>query len=150
MHVSTFLWLDGRAEELSALYTTLFTDSEIRDIQRDADGRVMTVDFTLGGQRYLAHNGGSQLPFGRAVSLYAECDTQPELDAIWAGLADGGEEGPGGSLVDRFGMTWQVVPRKLRELLRGPDPAAAERVLTALHTMNKIDIKALTDAHDQA
>ncbi|RII08652.1 3-demethylubiquinone-9 3-methyltransferase [Streptomyces sp. YIM 130001] len=149
MHVSTFLWLDGQAEAVAAHYTNLFADSGIRDVQRDPDGRVTTVEFTLGGQRYVAYNGGAQYPLTPAVSLYAECATQQELDALWAGLADGGEEGPGGSLTDRFGVTWQVLPSQLRELLRSADPGTAQRVLSALHAMTRIEIQALVDAHDQ-
>lgn len=150
MQISTFLWLDGQAEELATYYTKVFADSGIGDIQYDPDGRVTTVDFTLGGQRYVAYNGGSQYPLTPAFSMYAECQTQPELDSLWAGLADGGEEGPGGSLTDRFGVTWQVMPANLRDLLRSGDAGAAQRVLTALHAMTKIDIQGLVDAHDQA
>ncbi|MEU0281361.1 VOC family protein [Streptomyces sp. NPDC006195] len=148
MRVSTFLWLDGQAEAVATHYTALFADSGIGDIHRNPDGRVTTVDFTLGGQRYIAFNGAPRYPFTRAISMYAECDTQPALDALWASLTDGGEEGPGGSLTDRFGVTWQVLPTNLRELLRNAAPATAERVLTALHTMTKIDIQGLIDAHD--
>ncbi|MCK1795997.1 VOC family protein [Streptomyces sp. XM4193] len=154
MNISTFLWLDGRAETLAQYYTGLFTDagisdSGIRDIQRDAQGGVTTVDFTLGGQQYTAYNGGSQFPFTPAFSLYVECDDQQQLDLLWAGLTDGGEEGPGGSLLDRYGVTWQLMPVKLRELLSGAEPDATDRVLNALHAMTKIDIQGLVDAHDK-
>ncbi|MGV9778604.1 VOC family protein [Streptosporangium sp. NPDC003464] len=149
MRVSTFLWFDGQAEAAATSYTALFADSGIIDIERTADGRVMTVVFQMAGQRYIAHNGGSRYPFTRALSMYVECDGQEEVDTLWAGLTDGGEEGPGGSLVDRFGVTWQVMPTALRELLQGAEPEAAERVLTALHAMTKIDIQGLADAHDR-
>ncbi|MFJ5038727.1 MULTISPECIES: VOC family protein [Streptomyces] len=150
MRTSTFLWVDGQAEELAEHYTALFPDSEIHDIQQDADGLTNTVDFTLDGQRYTAYNGGPQFQPTPAISLYVECDTQPEIDTLWAALTHGGTAGPGGSLVDRFGVTWQILPVILRELLRSADPAAAGRVLTALHAMTRIDIQALTDAHARA
>ncbi|NKI41551.1 VOC family protein [Streptomyces physcomitrii] len=150
MSVSTFLWVDGQAEALATHYTSLFPDSVIGDVQRDPDGNVTTVDFTLAGSRYVVYNGGPQYPITPGISLYAECDTQAALDALWAGLTDGGKEGPGGSLVDRFGVTWQVYPCRLRELLRDADPMTAERVLTALHSMTRIDIQVLVDAHAAA
>ncbi|WP_150461975.1 VOC family protein [Nesterenkonia ebinurensis] len=149
MYLSTFLWFDGHAEAAATYYTALIADSEILDIQHAADGRVVTVVFVLAGQRYVAHNGGPQYPFTKAISMYAECDSQQEVDTLWAGLADGGEEGQGGSLIDRFGVTWQVMPTALRELLRDAGPESTRRVLSALHAMTKIDIQGLVDAHDQ-
>ncbi|MGK8504156.1 VOC family protein [Nocardia asiatica] len=146
MRVSTFLWFDGRAEEAADHYTGLIADSEILDVQRGADGRVTTVSFELAGQRYIAYNGGPQFAFTGALSIYVECDTQDEIDTVWAGLTDGGREGPGGSLTDRFGVTWQVIPKALGELLGGAEPEAAERILTAVHGMTKIDIQGLLAA----
>ncbi|MGK8486074.1 VOC family protein [Nocardia asiatica] len=146
MRVSTFLWFDGRAEEAADHYTGLIADSEILDVQRGADGRVTTVTFELAGQRYIAYNGGPQFAFTGALSIYVECDTQDEVDTVWAGLTDGGREGPGGSLTDRFGVTWQVIPKALGELLGGAEPEAAERILTAVHGMTKIDIQGLLAA----
>ncbi|MGK8509286.1 VOC family protein [Nocardia asiatica] len=146
MRVSTFLWFDGRAEEAADHYTRLIADSEILDVQRAADGRVTTVTFELAGQRYIAYNGGPQFAFTGALSIYVECDTQDEVDTVWAGLTDGGREGPGGSLTDRFGVTWQVIPKALGELLGGAEPEAAERILTAVHGMTKIDIQGLLAA----
>ncbi|RDD86658.1 VOC family protein [Streptomyces parvulus] len=96
------------------------------------------------------HNGGPQFPPTPAISPYVECDTQPETDTLRAALTHGGAAGPGGSLVDRFGVTWQILAVILRELLRSGDPSAAGRVLTALHAMTRIDIPALTDAHARA
>ncbi|SOD67826.1 Glyoxalase superfamily enzyme, possibly 3-demethylubiquinone-9 3-methyltransferase [Streptomyces zhaozhouensis] len=149
MRISSFLWFDGQAEAVATYYTSLFADSGIRDVQRDPEGRVTTVDFTMDGQGYVAHNGQPRYPHSRAFSLYVEVETQEELDALWAKLVDGGEEGPGGSLVDRFGVTWQVMPTCLRELLRDADAEVADRVLDTLHAMTRIDIKALVDAHAQ-
>jgi predicted 3-demethylubiquinone-9 3-methyltransferase (glyoxalase superfamily) len=147
--VSTFLWFDGRAEEAAAHYTELFADSEILDTQRTATGRVSTVTFDLGGQRCIAYNGGPLDTLTGVISMYVECETQSEVDRIWAGLSDGGSEGPGGSLTDRFGVTWQVIPTALAELLDGADNRAAQRVLTAVHSMTKINIQELVDARGQ-
>jgi predicted 3-demethylubiquinone-9 3-methyltransferase (glyoxalase superfamily) len=146
MRVSTFLWFDGQAEQAADHYTRLIADSEILDIQRAADGRATTVTFELAGQRYIAYNGGPQFAFTGALSMYVDCDTQEEVDIVWAGLTDGGHEGPGGSLTDRFGVTWQVIPKALGELLGGAEPDAAERILAAVHGMTKIDIRGLLAA----
>ncbi|WP_280260949.1 VOC family protein [Nocardia abscessus] len=146
MRVSTFLWFDGQAEQAAHHYTGLIADSEILDVQRAADGRATTVTFELAGQRYIAYNGGPQFAFTGALSMYVDCDTQEEVDIVWAGLTDGGHEGPGGSLTDRFGVTWQVIPKALGELLGSAEPDAAERILTAVHGMTKIDIRGLLAA----
>ncbi|MGA6204346.1 VOC family protein [Nocardia testacea] len=149
MHASTFLWFDGQAEEAAELYTRVVAGSAILDRQRDADGRVVTVVFELGGQRCIAHNGGPQFTFGGGISLYLECDDQEEVDAAWAALTEGGKEGPGGSLTDRFGVTWQVIPTAMAELLAAADPAATDRILTAVHAMTRIDIQVLREARDR-
>lgn len=146
MQMSTFLWFDGHAEEAAEYYTRLFADSPILAIQRAADGRPTSVTFELAGQRYIAFNGGPQFTSTGAISLYVDCDTQEEVDGIWAHLTDGGREGPGGSLTDRFGITWHVVPTAVGELLDAAEPAAADRILTALHGMTKINIQGLIDA----
>lgn len=149
MRASTFLWFDGHAEEAAELYTRVVADSAILERQRDADGRVVTVAFELGGQRCIAHNGGSRFTFDGGISLYLECDGQDEVDTAWAALTEGGKEGPGGSLTDRFGVTWQVVPTALAELLAAADPAAAGRILTAVHAMTRIEIQGLREARDR-
>ncbi|MGI5216792.1 VOC family protein [Nocardia sp. CA-290969] len=146
MQVCTFLWFDGRAEEAADHYTGLFADSAVRDIQRAPDGTATTVVFELEGQRFIAYNGGPRFTSTGAISLYADCDTQEEVDALWAGLTDGGSEGPGGSLTDRFGITWQVLPKAMNELLADADPEAGQRILSAIHAMKKIDIQGLIDA----
>lgn len=146
MPVSTFLWFDGRAEEAARHYTRVFRESAIHAVQRGPDGAVITVTFELAGQRFIAYNGGPRFTFGAGISLYAECDTQDEVDALWSGLTEGGQEGPGGSLTDRFGITWQVIPKAMGELLSEADPDTAQRILTAIHAMNKIDIQGLADA----
>jgi predicted 3-demethylubiquinone-9 3-methyltransferase (glyoxalase superfamily) len=149
MRASTFLWFDGQAEEAAELYTRVVAGSAILDRQRDTDGRVVTVVFDLGGQRCIAHNGGPQFTFGGGISLYLDCASQEEVDTAWAALTEGGKEGPGGSLTDRFGVTWQVVPTALADLLAAAEPAAAERILTATHAMTRIDIQGLIEARDR-
>ncbi|MFG3620551.1 VOC family protein [Nocardia sp. NPDC047654] len=146
MQVSTFLWFDGMAEQAADHYTRLIADSEILDVQRAADGRATTVTFELAGQRYIAYNGGPRWAFTGALSMYVECASQEEVDTVWAGLTDGGNEGPGGSLTDRFGVTWQVIPKALSELLEDAEPDTAERILRAVHGMTKIDIRGLLAA----
>ncbi|NUP25738.1 MAG: VOC family protein [Nocardia sp.] len=149
MHASTFLWFDGRAEEAAEHYTRIVPGSTILDRRRDADGRVATVVFDLAGQRFIAHNGGPLFTFSGAISLYLECDTQADVDTAWAALTEGGKEGPGGSLTDRFGVTWQVVPKAMAELLAAADRDGAERILGAVHAMTRIDIQGLIDARDR-
>ena len=148
MQVSTFLWFDGRAEEAAQHYTDIFDDSRVLGTDRTPDGTVTTVTFELGGQRYIAYDGGPEITFSRGMSLYADCTTQEEVDRVWAALTDGGTEGPGGSLTDRFGVTWQVLPRALADLLADADPAAAARILDAVHGMTKIEIATLIEARD--
>ena len=150
MNVTTFLWFEDGAEAAADHYTAVFSDSDILDTQRDADNHVTSVTFRLAGQLFTAYNGGTALPFTSAISLYVGCDAQDEIDALWEGLADGGTEGAGGSLTDRFGITWQILPVALQELLDPRDGRAAQRVLTALHAMTKIDIRVLTDVRDGA
>lgn len=146
MRASTFMWFDGQAREAADLYTRLIPDAEIVDLQRATDGQITTVTFELAGQRYIAYNGGSRLEFGPGMSMYVECDTQEEIDRVWAGLTEGGQEGPGGSLVDRFGVTWQVLPTTMGEILAGAEPEAADRILAAVHAMKKINIQHLIEA----
>lgn len=148
MQVSTFLWFDGRAEEAARHYTGLFADSAVLDVQRAPDGTATTVIFRLGGQRFVAYNGGPGFGFTAAISLYVDCDTQEEVDAVWARLTEGGSEGPGGSLTDRFGITWQVLPKELNDLLADAEPAAAQRILNAVHAMKKIEIRGLIEARE--
>ncbi|MCG6497845.1 VOC family protein [Kitasatospora sp. A2-31] len=151
--ITTFLWYDDRAEEAARLYTSLFPDSRITGTTRYGDvgpgepGTVMTVEFELAGQRYTALNGGPVFHFTEAVSLQVDCADQAEVDRLWAGLvADGGEESRCGWLKDRFGLSWQIVPRVLTELISGPDRAKADRVMAAMLQMRKIEIQPLLDA----
>lgn len=150
--ITTYLWFDNQAEEAAQFYTTLFGDSRIVDVQRYSEGgpgpagSAMMVTFELAGQRFLALNGGPQFKFTEAISLYVECEDQKEVDDLWARLTDGGEESQCGWLKDKWGLSWQIIPRRLAELLSDPDPARAQRAMQAMLGMQKIDIQALEDA----
>ncbi|HET9879412.1 MAG TPA: VOC family protein [Candidatus Limnocylindria bacterium] len=152
------LWFNGNAEEAAALYTSLLPDSQIDKIWRSpADtpsgpaGMVLTVDFTVLGQRFQGLNGGPDFNFSEAVSLVVECDDQAEVDRLWSALtAGGGEPGPCGWLKDRFGLSWQIVPRELNELVNDPDPDRARRAMEAMLTMGKIEVEELRRAADAA
>jgi predicted 3-demethylubiquinone-9 3-methyltransferase (glyoxalase superfamily) len=145
------LWYDGQAEAAANLYTSVFPRSEITDVSRtgpDGSGSVVMVGFRLDGQDFVALNGGPQHAFTEAVSFQIPCADQSEVDHYWHRLSDGGKEGQCGWLTDRFGLSWQVVPTRLPELLRDPDPERAHRVLQAMLQMQKIDIAELERAAD--
>jgi predicted 3-demethylubiquinone-9 3-methyltransferase (glyoxalase superfamily) len=146
------LWFDGNAEEAANLYVSVFRNSKITEISRYGDagplpkGTVLTVAFELDGQPFSALNGGPQYKFTEAVSFQIPCETQDEVDHYWNGLVAGGSEQPCGWLKDRFGLSWQVVPNRLIELIQSPDPARSRRVMEAMFKMKKIDIAALEGA----
>ena len=152
------LWFDGKAEEAASFYTGLLPDSRVDKISRSpADtpsgpaGMVLLVDFTLVGQRFQGLNGGPDFTFNEAVSFVIECDDQAEVDRLWDALtADGGEPGPCGWLKDRFGLSWQIVPRELIELMEDPDPERARRATEAMLKMGKIEVGELRRAADAA
>jgi predicted 3-demethylubiquinone-9 3-methyltransferase (glyoxalase superfamily) len=153
--ITTFLWYDSQAEEAAELYTSLFPNSRITDVARYGEGMpgeagsVMTVTFELDGQQYTALNGGPHHHFTEAISLSVDCASQAEVDELWTKLtADGGEEGPCGWLKDKFGLSWQIVPRRLIELQQDPDPERGKRAMQAMLGMKKLDIQALEDAAD--
>ena len=157
MHKSiTHLWYDDQAEEAAEFYTSLFEDSRIVCIARYPEsavevsgkpaGSVMTVLFELAGQQYIALNGGSDFKFNEAISLLVNCDTQAEIDKLWSALTEEGEEGPCGWLKDKYGLSWQITPTKLNNMLQGEDPEADNRVMTAMLDMKKIDIATLERA----
>ena len=144
--VTPFLWFDTQAEEAMNFYASIFPDTTVISVSR-AQGRVMSVVFELNGQRLMALNGGPMYRFTEAFSLFVGCDSQAEIDELWAKLtADGGEPGRCGWLKDRFGLSWQIVPATLGGMLAGPDPAAAGRVVKAMLQMGKIDLAALQRA----
>ena len=144
--ITPFLWYHGNVEEVVDLYRSVFTNSRIVNQQRGPDGTVMGVTFELEGQPLIAFNGGPAHQLTPAVSLFVSCETQAEVDRLWARLTDGGEESNCGWLVDRFGLSWQIIPTALPRLLGDPDPAKAGRAVNAMLQMRKIDIAALEQA----
>lgn len=153
--ITPCLWYDGQAEQAAKLYTSLIPDSRIDKITRSPadnpsvkEGVVLTVDFTLGGTKYLALNGGPMYQFTEAVSLIVSCENQAEVDRLWAALSEGGETSRCGWLKDRWGLSWQITPRRMMELLGDPDPNRARRAMQAMMTMTKLDIAALERAAD--
>jgi len=146
--LSTCLWFDGHAEEAATFYVSLFPNARILETTHYPHGSVLIVRFELEGQVYLALNGGPHYTLTPACSLVATCDTQAEVDALWQALCEGGQESRCGWLTDRFGVSWQVVPRALPRLLHGPDPAGSQRAIAAMMTMSKLDLPALQRAYD--
>lgn len=151
--ITPFLWYDGQAEAAAQFYVSLFPDSHIERVTRaPADtpsgpaGMVLTVEFTLGGTRFTALNGGPQFPFTEAVSFQVSCSDQVEVDRLWAALSEGGSEGQCGWLKDRWGLSWQIVPTRLHQLLADPDPNRSRRVMEAMLTMVKLSIPDLERA----
>jgi predicted 3-demethylubiquinone-9 3-methyltransferase (glyoxalase superfamily) len=148
------LWFDTQAEDAANFYVSVFKNSRIVDVTRYTDagpreaGMVMTIEFELDGQRFVGINGGPEFTFDEAVSFAIMCGDQDEVDSYWEQLTDGGEEGPCGWLKDRFGLSWQVVPTGMEEMLHDPDPARAERAMRAMLGMRKIDIAAIRSAAD--
>ncbi|KQR54557.1 3-demethylubiquinone-9 3-methyltransferase [Leifsonia sp. Leaf336] len=148
--VRTFLWYDGQAEAAANHYVSLVPDSRIVDVARlGEDGATVLVTFELGGIEYLALDGGPLYSFTEAASIMVLCEDQAEVDRLWDGLiSGGGEPGPCGWCKDRWGLSWQVVPRALLELQQDPDPARAGRANAAMMKMGKLDIAALYAAAD--
>jgi predicted 3-demethylubiquinone-9 3-methyltransferase (glyoxalase superfamily) len=150
--ITPFLWFDDQAEQAAELYTSIFHNSKILDVSRYGEagpgeaGSVMTVEFELEGQRFIALNGGPNYTFTEAVSFSVSCETQEEVDRFWGALSDGGEEGPCGWLKDRYGLSWQIVPTALMRLLGDPDREKASRVMSAMLEMRKIEIADLERA----
>ncbi|WP_340559064.1 VOC family protein [Streptomyces sp. GSL17-111] len=148
------LWFDTQGKEAAEFYCSVFPNSRITDVAYYGEagprpaGTVLTVDFELDGQRYVALNGGPEFTFDEAISLSIDCADQEEVDHYWTKLSEGGEEGPCGWLKDRYGLSWQVVPRRLEELLADPDRARADRAMTAMLGMKKLDVAALEAAAD--
>jgi len=147
-----FFWFDNQAEESANFYIDIFKNSRINNISRYGEagpgpkGSVMTVSFELEGQEFTALNGGPQFKFTEAISFYVKCKSQDEVDYFWERLTEGGEEQPCGWLKDRFGVSWQIVPTVLVDMLDDPDPEKSKRVTEAMLKMKKIDIKVLEEA----
>jgi len=154
--ITPFLWFDTQAEEAADFYTSVFPDSKITNVQRYGDagpgpaGTAMIVQFTVAGTEFTALNGGPvHANFTEAISFQVDCRDQAEVDAYWDKLtADGGEPGPCGWLKDKYGLSWQIVPTALSELLSDPDPGRSGRAMQAMLTMQKIEVQALRDAAD--
>jgi predicted 3-demethylubiquinone-9 3-methyltransferase (glyoxalase superfamily) len=147
------LWFDTEAEEAANFYTSIFKDSKVGRVTRYGEagprpvGMVMTVTFQLEGQEFTALNGGPEFKFNEAISLLVNCETQEEVDELWDKLSSGGEKGPCGWLKDKFGVSWQIVPTVLDEMLQDDDADRANRVMKAMLQMTKIDIRALEKAY---
>ncbi|MGH8984085.1 MAG: VOC family protein [Acidimicrobiia bacterium] len=154
--ITPCLWFDTEGEEAATLYTSIFENSRILHVTSYGsagprpEGMVMTVNFELDGQEFIALNGGPEFTFDEAISFQVNCESQEEVDRFWAKLSDGGQEGPCGWLKDRFGVSWQIVPVLLDELIRDPDAQKAQRAMTAMLGMGKIDCAELRRAADQA
>ncbi len=153
--ITPFLWFDNQAEEAANFYTAIFKDSKIGAVARYGDegpgekGTVMTVTFQLQGQEFMALNGGPEFAFSPAISFFVNCETQEEVDELWEKLSEGGEKQPCGWLRDQFGVTWQIVPTALGEMMSDPDAEKVRRVVKAMLQMSKLDIAALRRAYEQ-
>jgi predicted 3-demethylubiquinone-9 3-methyltransferase (glyoxalase superfamily) len=150
--ITPWLWFDTEAEEAAQFYTSVFPNSRIVEVTRYGsagprpEGMVMTVSFELDGREFAALNGGPEFTFNESISFLVDCETQEEVDTYWSKLAEGGEEGPCGWLKDRYGVSWQIVPTVLTELLRDPDREKSQRVMRAMLSMGKIEIDELERA----
>jgi predicted 3-demethylubiquinone-9 3-methyltransferase (glyoxalase superfamily) len=150
--ITPCLWFDTEGEEAATFYTSVFPNSRILEVARYPEaaprpaGTVMTVTFALDGQEFVALNGGPEFTFNEAISFQVSCKDQDEVDSYWGRLSEGGQEGPCGWLKDRFGVSWQIVPTRLDELLADPDRDKSQRVMRAMLSMGKIEIAALEDA----
>lgn len=148
--ITTFLTFDGRAEEAVTFYTSIFDDSRILSTTPGPAGELISATFELAGQEFMALNGGPSFTFSQGISLFVDCEGQEEVDRLWERLTDGGEPGPCGWLTDRFGVSWQIIPRALGELLGDEDRERAGRVMQAMLQMSKIEIDGLQRAYDAA
>jgi len=154
--ITPFLWFDNQAEEAMNFYTSIFKNSKITMLRRYGEegpgpkGTVMTGSFELEGQQFMALNGGPHFTFSPAISLFVNCQTQEEVDALWDKLSAGGAKNQCGWLQDKYGVSWQIIPTALGELLGDKNPAKASAVMKAMLQMHKIDIQRLKQAHEAA
>ncbi|MFE4195077.1 VOC family protein [Paenarthrobacter sp. NPDC056912] len=146
--ISTCLWFEDQAAEAAEFYTSVFDDSSLGPSMAGPDGKVMTADFQIEGRQFMALNGGPARNFTEAVSLVVNCDSQEEVDRYWDALLDGGVESQCGWLKDKFGVSWQIIPRGFVDLLNGADPAGSQRAMEAMLKMRKLDINVLQRAYD--
>lgn len=151
--ITPFLWFDSKAEEAMNFYVSIFKNSKVVGVSRYGDagpgpkGSVMTATFELEGQRFIALNGGPTFSFTPAISLFVNCETQQEVDDLWAKLSAGGREDRCGWLQDKYGLSWQIIPSALMELMQDKDPEKSKRVMQAMLQMAKIDIEGLKKAY---
>lgn len=149
--ITPFLWFNNQTEEAVNFYVSVFNNSQILNMTPGPDGAIMMATFQLEGQQFMALNGGPDHQFTEAISLYVDCKTQAEVDTLWEELtADGGEPGPCGWLKDKYGLSWQIIPSALGELMSDPDPAKAQRVMQAMLQMTKIEVAELQAAYEGA
>lgn len=148
--ITPFLWFDGHIAEAMELYQSVFPEARVTDRMPGPDGSLMGATFELDGQRFIAFSGGPHYRLSPAVSMYVNCETQAEIDRLWVMLGEGGSESRCGWLVDRFGLSWQIIPSILPKLLSHPDRAKAARAQQAMLGMSKIDIAALERAVEEA
>jgi predicted 3-demethylubiquinone-9 3-methyltransferase (glyoxalase superfamily) len=150
--ITPFLWFDGKAEEAAKFYVSIFRNSKIGEVRRWGDGgpapkgSAMSATFEIEGRGFIAFNGGPHFQFTPAISLFVDCETQQEVDELSEKLCAGGEQQPCGWLKDKFGLSWQIIPKALGEALQHKDPAKAKKAMQAMMQMKKIDIAALQKA----
>lgn len=153
--ITPFLWFDDKAEEAVHFYTSIFKNSKIGSVTRCGEGgpgpngTVMSATFQIDGQDFIALNGGPHFPFSPAISLFVNCEAQEEVDALWEKLSEGGEQQRCGWLKDKYGLSWQIVPTVLGEMLQDKDAEKSKRVMQAMLQMDKLDINTLRQAYEQ-
>ena len=153
--ITPFLWFDNNAEQAMNFYVSIFKNSKVVSVSRYGEtgpgpkGTLMTATFQLEGQEFMALNGGPHFKFTEAISLFVNCETQEEVDEFWEKLSEGGVESRCGWLKDKYGLSWQIVPTVLGEMMQDKDPENSKRVMEAMLQMDKIDIKALKQAYEQ-
>lgn len=147
--ITPFLWFDTQAEDAMNFYVSLFKNSKVNNISRGPDGRVFTVSFELDGQEFMALNAGPLFKFNESISMFVHCENQAEVDYFWNALtANGGEESMCGWLKDKYGLSWQIVPKQLGELMGDPDPERSQRVMQVMLKMQKLIVADLQKAYD--
>ena len=152
--ITTCLWFDNQAEEAAEFYVSVFEDGKLLDVARYGEGgpgpagQAITVRFEIGDRTFTALNGGPAFTFSEAVSFVVDCASQEDVDRYWAALSEGGSEGQCGWLKDKYGVSWQVIPSVLGQLIGGPDPMGSQRAMQAMLAMHKLDIAALQKAYD--